>query len=294
MSGILKWAESKLEKFESNDQSNSDKSLEIEREKQIEDMQQYIAKLKSDVRSLRNLSNQHASEFQDKLQAQSETYNLTITDLHQNLKQMTEENTLLKERLRATDKKIMSLEDRNQQLITSIESELATENKEEGSSDELQYEINIMKQQVASLKSLLNAEKLKTENAISEQIQEHKIFNIEKTNLENKIIELEDDLYRSKRSIDDLKDQFEETRNKEPTHNTDSQNLMALSEHLQSKQRTIESLISEKATISLQLENEKREKLKLLEGNFQNRVNRQPLTSIGPFKARGKLHRVVE
>ncbi|CAG9334284.1 unnamed protein product [Blepharisma stoltei] len=296
MSGILKWAESKLEKFDypATDAFSSEKSLENEREKQIEDMQQYIAKLKADMRSIRNLSNQQAEEFQDKLQAQAETYNLTVADLQQQVKQMSEENLLLKEKLRASDKKITSLEERNAQLISSLETELLPEQRPEATSDQLQYEINIMKQQVSSLKGLLNAEKLKTENAIGEQAQERKIFNIEKNNLEGKIGELEEELYKTKRNIEELKEQLEESKTKEPSSSTDSQNLLALSEHLQTKQRSIEALISEKATLILQLENEKKEKHKLLEGTYQNRVNRQPLTNIGIFKARGKLHRVIE
>ena len=53
-----------------------------------------------------------------------------------------------------------------------------------------------------------------------------------------------------------LKEQLE-SKPKLSIH-ADSQNLAALSEHLQAKQRTIESLINEKSNLVLLLENEVR------------------------------------
>jgi len=279
MSSILRWAETKLEKLDNFASDALGHNPGEDSNEYIEELQNHIKKLQSDMRSLRTFFTQQAQEVEDKYSAQIENLQNDLRTMELSLKQQGEENKLLKEELRSSELKQGRLKEMNDQLLSSMQS----------NSEELKgSEQEVLEQQVTSLKGLLGAEKLRTEDALREKREQRDIMELERSNLEAKIKDLEEQLSISCKKLSNV-----QTESSKETLKSENQDMMALSEHLQNKQRTIEGLISERATLISQLEAEKSEKLQLLEGNRVRSTVWQPLSSIPVLKRKRLVRWVV-
>ena len=260
MSGILKWAESKLEKIDNLTaqafKNPKDELPEDEnKDKEIAELQQYIYKLKSDIRVVRNLYEQQIQELTDKYSAEIDTFRQENDTYSRKLNKSEDECRILAEQAKASDDKLKRVQEMYDQLMSSLEATNEPYSPKESITDQNEYELFMMKQQVNSLKALLFGEKMKTEDAIRERNEIHNLNCVHRDQLENQISELSKQIESLKQENLALSQQVEHLKATEKV-DTEEQNLIALSEHLQTKQRTIQNLISERATLLIQLENE--------------------------------------
>jgi chromosome segregation ATPase len=209
-------------------------------------------KLREEIRTIKLISNSQLKELQEKSQEQLNVLNNTIQNLESSIKQLSEENSLLKEHLRNADRKLSRLGKVNEELSLSMENEMEI-SEVLNSTEEYQYQINLMNEKIKRQNALLKAEKLKTVDAVREKTEILELCDLEKKNYEKKIKALQEEIETLSGKLQVSKD-FSETKPK--NSDVDSQNLIALSEHLQAKQRTIESLINEKSNLVLMLEKE--------------------------------------
>ena len=252
MSGFLKWTESQFEKFD----TIASKALNIKDESEDTSLLQLESqniKLREDLRTLRSIASTQLKDSQDKYQAHVELLKNNIQNLENSLKQLTEENTLLKEHLRNVDLKLTRLSKVNEELSLNMEKDMEI-TEVNNSVEEYQYQINLLNEKIKRQAALLKAEKLKTLDAVREKTEIFELAELEKKSIEGKLKQLQEELEKEKEIHSELKEQLE--IKPKLSINADSQNLAALSEHLQAKQRTIESLINEKSNLVLMLENE--------------------------------------
>lgn len=260
MSGILKWAESKLEKIDNLtaqafNNPKDDLPTDQNKDKEIVELQQYIYKLKSDIRVIRNLSDQQIQEITDKFSAEIDTYKQENETLSKKFKKSENESRILAEQAKSSEDKLKRVQEMYDQLMASLEATNEPYSPKETITDQNEYELFMMKQQVNSLKALLFAEKMKTEDALREKTELNSLNSVQKEQLENQIQELQKQIDTLKHENSSLLKQVDHLKATEKV-DTEEQNLIALSEHLQTKQRTIQNLISERATLLIQLENE--------------------------------------
>ena len=100
-------------------------------------------------------------------------------------------------------------------------------------------------------KELLAAERHKLQDALAEKKQYQTALDSQ----QQEITELKDQQHKSEEQAKHWQSAFERL-NTAKTETSDDLNLDALSDHLRSKQRTIEGLISEKAHLAMLLEKE--------------------------------------
>jgi hypothetical protein len=252
MNSLLKWTESQLEKID----DIGSKALNIKKDPEndlILDLQSQNSKLREDLRNLKSISNTQLKDCQDKSQVHIDLLKTTVQSLENSLKQLTEENTLLKEHLRNADMKLTRLAKVNEELSVNIENDLNIP-ESNYNIEEFQHQINLLTEKVKRQNMLLKVEKLKTIDALREKTEIQELYELEKKSFKGKMEALRSEVNTEKECNVKLKELLE--AKPKLSLNSDSQNLAALSEHLQVKQRTIESLINEKSSLILKLENE--------------------------------------
>lgn len=274
MTNLVKWSEQKPEKLE---RISSKKFPFPESE---------FSLLTNELKTVKALSSTQLKELQDHHKLQLDLQKSEILSIKDSIKQLKEENFLLKDHLKNSDNKIQRLEKENEDLSSSLESEQAHDKPLE-TSEEFQYQIAIFTEKIKKLHALLKAEKLKTLDAIREKSEIFEIDEMEKKSANKEILALEEKIDKEKQKIQELKEQLE-TRNK-AVQSSDFQNISALNDHLTVKQRTIDNLISEKESLSMLLEAEKTEKSTLLENKLNNRVIRQGFNTFPMIQARPLL-----
>lgn len=251
MSSLLKWTESQIDRFD----SMASKALNISATTQdsaIAGLEIQNEKLREEIRTIKLINNSQLKELQEKSQEHLNVLSNTIQNLESSIKQLSEENSLLKEHLRNADRKLSRLGKVNEELSLSMENEMEI-SEVLNSTEEYQYQINLMNEKIKRQNALLKAEKLKTVDAVREKTEILELCELEKKNYEKKIKAFQEEIETLSGKLQVSKD-FSETKPK--NSDVDSQNLIALSEHLQAKQRTIESLINEKSNLVLMLEKE--------------------------------------
>jgi hypothetical protein len=252
MESILKWTESKIGRMD--DIVSKAFNVSTEDELTLKSFaNDEVAKIHEEMRALRSITSLQLKDYQEKCQAQNEIYKNTITSLESDIKQLTEENMLLKERLRNADTKQERLIKENEELSSNLEKELDI-TELNNNSDESQYQINLLSEKVKRQTTLLKAERLKTVDAIREKEEIAQINELERKTFESKFLMIQAELDKEREKNAEIKAQ-QDLKLKHGVLN-DNQNLTALSEHLQAKQRIIESLISEKSSLVQLLENE--------------------------------------
>ena len=117
-----------------------------------------------------------------------------------------------------------------------------------------EYQVNLLTEKIKRLAGLLKAEKLKTVDALQEKAQIGQIIQGQKEISEERMKKLESELALCEDQVNVLKAQLD-SRPK-AGQGLETCSLNSLSDMLQAKQRTIESLLSEKSALVLQLENE--------------------------------------
>ena len=252
MSGFLKWTESQFEKFD----TIASKALNIKEDSEdpsMLELESHNSKLREDIRILKSIASTQLRDSQDKYQAHVDLLKTTVQSLENSLKQLTEENMLLKEHLRNTDMKLTRLTKVNEELSANMDKEIDIV-EDNNSVEEYQYQVNLLNEKVKRQAALLKAEKLKTVDAVREKNEILEVSELEKKYFETRIGELIQELNKEKEMAIELKEQLESKP--KLSISADSQNLVALSEHLQAKQRSIENLLNEKSSLVLMLENE--------------------------------------
>lgn len=252
MSGFLKWTESQLDKFD----TIASKALNIKEdsvESPIYELELHNNKLQEDIRTLKSIASTQLKDSQEKYQAHVDLLKNSIQSMENSLKELTEENMLLKEHLRNADLKLTRITKVNEELSMNMEKEIDVV-EDNNSVEEFQYQVNLLSEKVKRQAALLKAEKLKTIDAIREKNDVLRLSGLEKKAFEGKIQILVEELRKEREGVLVLKEQLE--CKPKLSISADSQNLAALSDHLQAKQRTIELLINEKSSLVLLLENE--------------------------------------
>lgn len=253
MSGILKWVESKLEQLDAEPiEGDSDETFLSDTEKAL--------KLKTKIRTIRDAFHQKSQELEEKFTAELEHLREINSTTNNELSQKAEETMILKEKVSAMTIAQSQLEAANWQLMSSIDQLVPGEDSS--------YEISSLTQQLNLHRQLLAAEKTKTENAVKEQ--EHWQHTAESVQKSHVLVETQ--LRESLQEFHTRTTQLEQ----ELSLSADTQ---PLSELLQQKQRTIENLITEKASLAFELETEREEKLRLAQG-YRYRTVFTPCSSV--------------
>lgn len=274
MTNLAKWSEVQPEKLE---RISSKKFPFPESEYSL---------LTNELSMVKAMSSTQIKELQDHHKLQLDLQKSEISSMKESIKHLKEENFLLKEHLKNSDNKIHRLEKENEDLGLSLENEQAQDKSLEAS-EEFQNQIAIFNEKIKKLHALLKAEKLKTLDAIREKSEIFEIGEMEKKSAHKEIQSLEEKVEKEKQKIQELKDQLE-SRTK-VIQSSDFQNISALNDHLAVKQRTIDSLISEKESLASLLESEKSEKSSLLENKLNNRVIRQGFITFPVVQSRPML-----
>lgn len=298
MSGMIKWMENKLESINAiaeglNDEPKPD-NFDDANLQEIKLLQEQVAKLRGDLRTVRNFSEQQVSELHDKYKAQVEGLQSQVDLLRAQQGKMSAENSYLSQERDVMESQLMRAQQLNGQLLETLEREPEPVQETGDSQEFLSGELTMTKQYLANVKALLAAEKLKSEDSINERIlaEQRHLAEIEKLGLEISTLEGSKELLQTE--LANLKEQFEETKKVEKGYTT-QQNMQALADHLQTKQRSIESLLSERATLLLQLEREKTENLRLIQTSGTSvSLARQPMSSLGLFRGKKCLRRTVD
>ena len=167
MSSFLKWTETQLEKFD----TIASKALNIKEDTDdvtVLNLENQNAKLREDLKTLKSITSTQIKDFQDKHQIHIDLLKNSIQNLENSLKQLTEENMLLKEHLRNADTKLTRISKLNEELSTNMEKELDII-EDNSSIEQYQYQINLLNEKIKRQGALLNAEKLKTIDSIREK-----------------------------------------------------------------------------------------------------------------------------
>mmetsp|Transcript_6660 Transcript_6660/g.11757 ORF Transcript_6660/g.11757 Transcript_6660/m.11757 type:complete len:347 (+) Transcript_6660:5649-6689(+) len=298
MSGMLKWMETKLEKINAiaeglNEDSKPD-DIDDASLHEIKLLQEQVVKLRGDLRTVRNLCEQQVNELHDKYKAQVEGLQAQVDSIRAQYSKVSTENSFLCQQRDVIEQQLNRMQQLNSQLIETLEKEPEPQQQTEENQEYIAGELSITKQYLANVKALLAAEKLKSEDSTHERIaaEQRHIAEIEKLTLQISMLEGSKDALQLE--LSELKEQFEETKKVEKGYTT-QQNMQALADHLQTKQRTIESLLSERATLLLQLEREKSENLRLIQTSGTTiGLARQPLSSLGVFRGKKVVRRVAD
>jgi hypothetical protein len=295
---MLKWMETKLERInaiaEGLNEENKHDLYDDSSSQEIKLLQETVIKLRSDLRTVRNLNEQQVTELHDRYKAQVEGLQSQAELLRAQAAKGTTENSFLMQQKDVLEQQLTRTQVLNGQLMETLEKEPEPVQEAEDSQEYLAGELTMTKQHLANVKALLAAEKLKSEDSVHDRLAAEQLHLAETEKLTLQMSELESSRETIQQELVQLKEQFEETKKVERGF-TNQQNMQALADHLQTKQRTIESLLSERATLLLQLEREKTENLKLIQtsGSVVS-LQRQPMSSLGLFRGRKLLRRTVD
>ena len=248
MSSLLKWTESTIEKFD----TIASKAFNLPTDSQTPPPEPDLAPLQEEIKLIKSITNSQLKDLQEKYTLSQSSQNSEISSLKSHLKSLTEENNILKEHLRNSDGKLSRLQRVNEELSSKLD--LETQETEEVNSEVSEYQINLLTEKIKRLAGLLKAEKLKTVDALQEKSQIGQVIQSQKEVNAERLRKLESELIECKDQVNTLKSQLD-SRPK-AGQGLETCSLNTLSEMLQAKQRTIESLLSEKSALVLQLENE--------------------------------------
>lgn len=248
MSSLLKWTESTIEKFD----TIASKAFNLPTESTNPVPNPDIPKLKDEIKLIKSITNSQLKDLQEKYTQSQDLQNLELSSLKSHLKSLTEENNLLKEHLRNSDSKLTRLQRVNEELSSKLD--LETLETEENTSEVSEYQVNLLNEKIKRLSGLLKAEKLKTVDALQEKSQISEIIVSQKKNNEERLRALGNELNDCQDQARVLKSQLD--ARPKVGQGLETCSLNALSEMLQVKQRTIETLLSEKSALVLQLESE--------------------------------------
>lgn len=208
-----------------------------------------LTRLSSELSQLKSSISQQLKESQEKFRIQLDLQKSENCNINESIKQLSEENLLLKDHLKNSETKITRLEKENEELTQSLEFE-STNTLE--NSEEFQYQVSVLNEKIKNFHALLKAEKLKTLDTMREKSEIQEIGEMTQKNNEKKVIELSNEVNKEREKLNELKQQLE-SRNK-VVQSADLENLSALNDHLAVKQRTIENLFNEKETLVALLE----------------------------------------
>ena len=269
MSAFLKWAESGLNKIDQMaagalGEGESHEAPPVDYTLLITELQEKEHHLRNEIESERKTFKNRVTNLHDKYKAQIETLNESNNGLKEENRRLASEVQVIKDTNKKLEDTVSRTEQINQQLLNDLEVEKTTEPETEEESESIEYyknEHQMAKHQIANLKAMLTSEKIKRDDAIrdKEELEEERAREIEKAQSDQ--ADYEEKLGQAQKELDETKQALEDAKNTERVY-TAEQNIQALNEHLQDKQRTIETLLSERAGLVLQLENEKKENLR--------------------------------
>jgi chromosome segregation ATPase len=205
-----------------------------------------LSRLTQELQSLKSNLSQQFKESQEKFRIQSDLQKSELSNLKDSAKHLVEENQLLQEHLKNSDNKIIRLEKENEELMRSLEQDSEFD-KPGDNQDDFQFQVASLNEKIKNLHALLKAEKLKTLDALREKSDIAEIAEMTQKTTENKISIILSEIFQEKAKRNELKEQLE-SRSK-VVQSADLENLAALNDHLNVKQRTIENLIHEKETL---------------------------------------------
>ena len=208
-----------------------------------------LTRLSSELSILKSSISQQLKESQEKFRIQLDLQKSENSNINESIKQLSEENLLLKDHLKNSESKIARLEKENEELTQSLEFE-STNTLE--NSEEFQYQVSALNEKIKNFHALLKAEKLKTLDTMREKSEIQEIGEMTQKTNEKKVNELIYEVNKEKEKLSELKQQSE-SRSK-VVQSADLENLSALNDHLAVKQRTIENLFNEKETLVALLE----------------------------------------
>lgn len=248
MSSLLKWTESTIEKFD----TIASKAFNLPTDTTNAPPTPDLSKLKDEIKLIKSITNSQLKDLQEKYIQSQDSQNLEAASLKSHLKSLTEENNILKEHLRNSDSKLTRLQRVNEELTSKLD--LESLETEENASEVSEYQVNLLNEKIKRLSGLLKAEKLKTVDALQEKSQISEIILNQKKNNEERLRVLKNELSECQEQARVLKSQLD--ARPKVGQGLETCSLNTLSEMLQVKQRTIETLLNEKSTLVIQLENE--------------------------------------